>query len=209
MIFYDCSVAPNPRRARMFILEKGLEIETHDIPMGPGARLDPAYLEVNPGGTIPALVTDEGPVLTENLGIAAYLEARHPERPLMGRTALEKGEVLTWHAFAEFYGGAPVGEALRNAHPAFENRALPGRLDLPQIPALAERGHLRLTHYWDRLEERLTGREWLATDTFTLADITAFVFADFARVVKARIPETHTAATAWFERIKARPSAQA
>jgi glutathione S-transferase len=207
MLFYDCSTAPNPRRARMFIAEKGLDIETHDISIAKGEQLGDAFRAVNPRATLPSLITDEGTVLGENLGIAAYLEARFPEPPLMGRTADEKGLVLTWNAIAEYQGGMPVGEALRNSNPHFRNRALPGPVDFEQIPALAERGIQRIELFFDLLDERLKESPFLACDHFTLADISAFVFVDFARVVKMRLPETHLAAQAWFENVKARPSA--
>lgn len=102
----------------------------------------------------------------------------------------------------------PVAEVLRNTHPAFENRAIPGPVNLPQIPALAERGQARLGRFFDVLEDRLNGRRFLATEDFTFADISAFVFVDFARVIKMRIPEQNKATQAWFERIKDRPSSQ-
>jgi glutathione S-transferase len=207
MLFYDCSTAPNPRRARMFIAEKGWEIETRDISIAKGEQLSPEFKAVNPRATIPVLVTDEGTVLTENLGIAAYLEAACPEPPLMGRTADEKGLVLMWNAMVEQHGGMPVAEALRNTHPAFANRAIPGPTDFPQIPELAERGLKRIGLYWDLLEERLQASPWLAGEVFTLADISAFVFADFARVVKQSIPDHCTATRAWYDAIKSRPSA--
>ncbi|MEX5578339.1 glutathione S-transferase family protein [Pseudophaeobacter sp. A-200-2] len=208
MIFYDCSTAPNPRRARMFLAEKGLSPETHDISIAKGEQLDAAFLAVNPRATIPVLVTDTGTVLTENLGIAAYLEAAHPEPPLMGRTADEKGLVLMWNAIVEQQGGAPVAEALRNSHPAFENRAIPGPDHYAQIPELAERGQARTARFFDLLEERLQDSPFLATDHFTLADISAFVFVDFARVIKMRVPEANTATLAWQEAIRERPSSQ-
>lgn len=208
MIFYDCSTAPNPRRARMFLAEKGLSPETHDISIAKGEQLDAAFLEVNPRATIPVLVTDTGTALTENLGIAAYLEAAHPEPPLMGRTADEKGLVLMWNAIVEQQGGAPVAEALRNTHPAFENRAIPGPDHYAQIPELAERGQARTARFFDLLEERLQDSPFLATDHFTLADISAFVFVDFARVIKMRVPEANTATLAWQEAIRERPSSQ-
>ena len=208
MIFYDCSTAPNPRRARMFLAEKGLSPETHDISIAKGEQLDAAFLAVNPRATIPVLVTDAGTVLTENLGIAAYLEAAHPEPPLMGRTADEKGLVLMWNAIVEQQGGAPVAEALRNTHPAFENRAIPGPDHYAQIPELAERGQARTARFFDLLEERLQDSAFLATDHFTLADISAFVFVDFARVIKMRVPEANTATLAWQEAIRERPSSQ-
>ncbi|MBE1295794.1 MAG: glutathione S-transferase [Rhodobacteraceae bacterium] len=208
MIFYDCSTAPNPRRARMFIAEKGLNPETHDISIAKGEQLDPAFLEVNPRATIPALVTDAGSVLTENLGIAAYLEAAYPEPPLMGRNPDEKGLVLMWNSIVEQHGGAPIAEALRNTHPAFQNRAIPGPDHYAQIPALAERGKSRTARFFDLLEERLKESPFLATDHFTLADISAFVFVDFARVIQMRVPEANGATLAWQAAIRERPSSQ-
>lgn len=207
MIFYDCSTAPNPRRARMFIAEKGLTIETRDISIARGEQLSAEFLRVNPRGTIPVLVTDDGTVLGENLGIAAYLEAKFPEPPLMGTTPEEKGAVMMWNAIVEHQGGLPIAEVLRNSNPHMKGRALPGPVDFEQIPELAERGRHRVGLFFDLLEERLQDSPYLATDRFTLADIAGFVFVDFARVIRARIPEANTATQAWFDAIKARPSA--
>jgi glutathione S-transferase len=208
MLFYDCSTAPNPRRARMFIAEKGLEIETRDISIAKGEQLSNEFLAVNPNGTIPVLVTDEGTALTENLGIAAYLEARFPEPPLMGRTSDEKGLVLMWNSIVEQQGGAPVAEALRNTHPVFEGRAIPGPANYAQIPELAQRGIERVGRFLDMLEGRLAESAYVAGPEFTLADISAFVFVDFARVIKMRIPQENKATQAWFDKVAARPSAQ-
>lgn len=206
MIFYDCSTAPNPRRARMYIAEKGVQIETRDISIAKGEQLDEAFRAVNPRATLPVLVTDEGTVLTENLGIATYLEARFPEPPLMGRTPDEKGLVMMWNAIVEQQGGAPIAEALRNAHPAFRDRAIPGPDNHAQLPELAQRGLARTARFFDLLEGRLKESPFLAGDSFTLADITAFVFVDFARVIKMRVPEGNTATLAWLDSVKSRPS---
>lgn len=208
MLFYDCSTAPNPRRARMFIAEKGVEIESRDISIAKGEQLSDEFRAVNPRATLPVLVTDDGTVLTENMGIAAFLEARFPEPPLMGRTPEEKGLVLMWNAIAEQQGGAPVAEALRNAHPVFKGRALPGPDNYEQLPELAERGKKRVARFFDLLEDRLRQSPFIACDHFTLADISAFIFTDFTRVVKMRIPEENAATLSWYENIKARPSAQ-
>lgn len=208
MIFYDCSTAPNPRRARMFLAEKGLTPESHDISIAKGEQLSDEFRAVNPRATIPVLVTDTGAVLTENLGIAAYLEAHTPEPALMGRTPDEKGLVLMWNSIVEQQGGMPIAEALRNTHPAFENRAIPGPDNYPQLPELAERGLARAHHFFDLLEERLRESPYLAGNEFTLADISAFVFVEFARVIKLRLPAENTASQDWYARVKARPSAQ-
>jgi len=208
MIFYDCATAPNPRRARMFIAEKGLEIETREVSMVKGEQLSEAFRAINPRATIPVLVTDEGTALTENIAIASYLEEIAPEPPLMGTGPDETARVLMWNAIAESQGGQPIGEAFRNSHPAMKGRALPGPLDLPQIPELAERSLTRVDAFFELLEERLSESLWLAGEAFSLADITAFVFVDFARVIKRRIPEANSASLDWFERIRARPSAR-
>ncbi len=208
MLFYDCSTAPNPRRARMFIAEKGLDIETREISIGKGEQLSDDFRAVNPNATVPVLVTDEGSTLTENLGIAAYLEARFPEPPLMGRTPDEKGQVLMWNSIIEQQGGAPVAEALRNTHPAFADRAIPGPVNHAQIPELAQRGSTRVDHFFSFLEQRLSESAFVAGLDFTLADISTFVFVDFARVIKKRIPQENTATLTWFDKVASRPSAQ-
>lgn len=207
MLFYDCATAPSPRRARMFIAEKGLDIESREVSIADGDQLKPEFLAVNPRGTIPVLVTDEGLALTENLGIAAYLEAAYPENPLMGTTPAEKGAVLNWNAWVEQNIGMPIAEALRNSSPHMKDRAIPGPVNYAQIPELAKRGQARIATGFAALEERLQQSDYLATDHFTLADISGFVLVSFGRVVKARIPEENTATQAWFDKINARPSA--
>jgi len=207
MLFYDCSTAPNPRRARMFIAEKGLTIETRDISIAKSEQLETAFLAINPHATIPVLVTDSGAILTENLGIAAYLEAAHPEPPLMGQTPDEKGAVMMWNTIVEQQGGWPIAEVLRNTNPHMKDRAIPGQTNFEQIPALAERGMARVDLFFDLLEERLAQSRFLALDHFSLADITCFVFVDFARVIRRRIPDDNPATLAWFETVGSRPSA--
>ncbi|UYV38577.1 glutathione S-transferase [Rhodobacteraceae bacterium D3-12] len=208
MIFYDCSTAPSPRRARMFIAEKGLDIETREISLAKAEQLSDAFLAINPRATVPVLVTDDGTTLTENIAIAAYLDARFPEPPLLGSTPDERGEIAMWNAIAEGQCGMPVAETLRNSHPAMKGRALPGPLDLEQIPELAARGQQRLGAFFDLLEERLQNSAWVGGAQFSVADITAYVFVDFARVVKTRIPEANTATRAWYDGMAARPSAK-
>ena len=208
MIFFDCATAPSPRRARMFLAEKGIPVETRQVDLRSGEHLGEEFLALNPRGTVPVLVTDKGTVLTENLAIAAYLEAAFPDRPLIGRDPDETGLVWMWTAICEQQGGIAVAEALRNSSPAMKDRALPGPVPYAQIPELAERGRARLARFFDLLEERLQDSPYLAGDRFTLADLTGFVFVDFARVVRMGLPEGHKAAQAWVQRIAERPSAQ-
>ncbi|WP_204115033.1 glutathione binding-like protein [Shimia biformata] len=208
MIFYDCSTAPSPRRARMFIAEKGLKVDSREVSLARNEQFDPAFLEINPRATVPVLITEEGNVLNENLGIAAYLERLCPEPPLIGTNAEETGEIWSWTATAEQTGGIAIAEALRNGNPHMKGRALPGPDDFDQIPELARRGMARSALFFDRLDAHLDGRDFIATERFTLADITCFVFVDFARVIKLRVDDKRPNLNRWYQAVKSRPSAQ-
>ena len=156
---------------------------------------------------MPVLETDDGVTLTENLAIAAYLEEVGDGPKLMGTTPAQKAEILQWAAIAESQGGAAVAEALRNGNPHMKGRALPGPDNYEQIPALAERGVQRAGRFLEMLEQRLQGREWMVGDSFSYADITTFVFVDFARIIKVRVDETKPALNVWYTKMKERPSA--
>ena len=203
---YDCATAPSPRRARILLLEKGVTFETVQVDLRQGEQFGEAYRRVNPQCTVPALRTDEGVVLTDNAAIIAYLEAKFPEPPLLGRTPLDKAEIASWQWRAEFEGLLAVAEALRNASPAMANRALPGPRDYPQIPELAERGRARAQQFFAELDQHLAGRDFIAAGALSIADITAVVAVDFSRIVKLRPLEQHANLRRWRERLAQRPS---
>ena len=204
LTLYDCATAPSPRRARILLAEKGVPHDTVQIDLRSGEHFGEAYRLINPQGTVPALRTDEGVVLTDNTAITAYLEARFPEPPMLGRSPLEKAEIASWQWRVEFEGLLPVADALRNSNPAMVNRALPGLHDFAQIPELAARGLVRVQHFFALLNERLAGREFIAAGQFSLADITAVVTVDFARVVKVKPGEAHPHLLRWREAMQAR-----
>lgn len=203
---YDCATAPSPRRARILLAEKGIRHETVNVDLRSGEQLGEAFRRINPQCTVPALRTDDGVVLTDNAAITAYLEALQPEPPLLGVTPMEKAEVASWNWRAEFEGLIAVAEALRNGSPAMANRALPGPQDYPQIPELAQRGLARVHAFFATLEARLQGRAFLATERFSVADITAAVAVDFARVVKVKPGEQHPNLLRWRTSLAGRPS---
>jgi len=203
---YDCATAPSPRRARILLAEKGIAHETVQVDLRSGEQLGEAYRRINPLCTVPALRTDDGLLLTDNAGIAAWAEAACPQPPLLGLTPAEKAEVASWNWRIEFEGLIAIAEALRNSAPAMAGRALPGPVDYPQIPALAERGLARLQQFLVTLEQRLAGREFVATERFSVADITAVVAVDFARVVKVRPGEQHPQLLRWRAAMALRPS---
>ncbi|HLX79046.1 MAG TPA: glutathione S-transferase [Burkholderiales bacterium] len=203
---YDCATAPSPRRARILLAEKGVAHETVQVDLRNGEQLSDAYRKINPQCTVPALRTDEGLLLTDNAAITAYLEARFPQPPLLGSTPQEKAEIASWNWRVEFEGLLAIAEALRNSAPAMANRALPGPVDYPQIPALAQRGLARVQQFFVTLNERLAGRDFIAADRFSVADITAVVAVDFARVVKVRPGEQHPQLQRWRAALAQRPS---
>jgi glutathione S-transferase len=203
---YDCATAPSPRRARILLAEKGIAHDTVQVDLRSGEQLGEAYRRINPQCTVPALRTEEGLMLTDNAAITAYVEARYPQPPLLGETPAEKAEIASWNWRVEFEGLLAIAEAFRNGSPAMANRALSGAVDYPQIPALAERGLARVAQFFTVLNERLAGRDFIAADRFSVADITAVVAVDFARVVKQKPGEQHPHLLRWRTAMASRPS---
>lgn len=205
-VLYDCSTAPSPRRARILLAEKGVAHETVQVDLRNKEQLGEAFRAINPRCTVPVLRTDEGALLTDNAGIAAYAEARWPEPPLLGTTPLEKAEVASWNARIEAEGFMAVAEALRNSAPAMADRALPGPVNFAQIPALAERGVQRAQQFLDMLDAHLAGRDFVVGDRLSLADISAAVVVDFARIVKVKPGEQHANLLRWRAALAQRPA---
>lgn len=206
LTLFDCATAPSPRRARILLAEKGIPHATVQVDLRSGEQLGEAFRRINPQCTVPALQTEEGAVLTDNAAITAYVEAVWPEPPLLGRTPLEQAEIASWNWRIEFEGLLAIAEGLRNGSPAMANRALPGPRNYAQIPELAQRGQQRVQDFFLTLEERLQGREFIATDRFSIADITAVVAVDFARAVKVKPGEQHPHLQRWRAAMAQRPA---
>ncbi len=208
MKFYDCSTAPSPRRARIFIAEKGLEIETIDISIRDGAHMTEEFQAINPHCTLPVLELDDGTHLVTSTGIWHYLEAVHPEPPLMGATAAEKGVIadLQWHI--EFDGFMAMAEALRNTVPAMKGRALTGPVDYEQISELGERGKLRSQRFLDGIDGMIGDKPFATGDHYSVADIDLMIMVDFAGWLKLKLPEDAANAQRWYQSVSSRPSAK-
>ncbi len=204
--FYDCATAPSPRRARILLAEKGVAHETVAIDLRRNEQLGDAYRAINPQCTVPALRLDDGVVLTDNAAIAAYLEARYPEPALLGSTPLEKAEIASWNWRIEFEGLLAIAEAMRNSAPALKDRALAGPVGYAQIPQLAQRGLDRLHHVFATLDAHLAARRTIASDRFSIADITAVVAVDFARVVRVKPDDRHPHLLRWRAAMAERPA---
>ena len=198
---YDCSTAPSPRRARILLAAKCIRHDTVQVDLRNGEQLGEAYRKINPQCTVPALRTEEGVLLTDNAAITAWAEAQYPDPPLLGATPLEKAEIASWNWRVEFEGLLAIAEAMRNTSPALANRALPGPADYAQIPELGKRGLERLQRFMVVLNERLDGRDYIAGGCFSVADITAVVAVDFARIVKVKPGEQHPHLLRWREKV--------
>lgn len=210
MILYDFEKAPNARRVRWFLAEKGIEVETRPIDLPGGENIGPKYLAMNPRGLIPTLVLDDGTVLDESVSICRYFEELHPEPNLMGQDAKEKALIDCWQRRVEFDGLASVALAYRNSAPHFANRAVPGCPEpTEQLPAMVERGLMLTRRFFDQLDKRLGETEYVAGDRFTIADITALTTLTFARWIKEKPGEQHANIARWFETVSARPASRA
>lgn len=208
MRLFDFKRAPNPRRARMIIAEKGIDVEVVPVNLYRMEQLSPEFMSINPAGTLPVLETDDGTYLTETVAICSYLEELFPEPALMGKSAIEKALVLNWNNIVEQAGFFAVAETLRNWSPGFKNRVFPGPVDYPQMPELIDRGRMRTQQFFDRIEARLAETACLAGDNYSLADISLLAVTDFTGWVEINPLENRPALARWYQQASDRPSAR-
>jgi len=206
---YDWHIGVNPRRLRIFLAEKGIEVEYVEVGQK-DRRLAPWYIEKYPHALVPMLELDDGACIGEVRAIAGYVEELHPEPPLLGRNARERAIVAMWEQRAYEEGLLAAAELFRNAHPAFVDRGLPGSADpIPQIPALCERARGRLGRFLRKFDAQLAENEFVAGPRWTLADATTLCAVDFARRSDTIIPPECRNLARWHEAVSARPSATA
>jgi len=202
MKLYDSAAAPNPRRVRIFLAEKGIEVPTVPIDIGRAENRQPEFLAKNPMGGVPVLELDDGTFLAESVAICRYFEGLQPEPALMGTDARERALVEMWNRRMENEIAVPAMQSFRNTHDFFKGR-------IPQVPeygAVAGK-HAKTRLIW--LDEELADREFVAGDRYTIADITALVGVDFGRVTDIRIEPDQKNLQRWYEAVSSRPSAKA
>ncbi len=210
MKLYIWSIAPNPRRVCIYLIEKGVEVPMEEVGVPGKPILDPAFLEKAPHRRVPVLELDDGTLISEAMAICRYFEARHPDPPLMGADPLEMALVEMWERMSEFEGLFAVAESFRNAKRSFAGRALPGVAgELAQIPELIERGKQRAGIYFDKLDTRLGEARFLAGDRFTVADITAYCTVDFAKFIEMGVSDDRAHLARWYEEVAERESIRA
>jgi len=209
MRLFDFKRAPNPRRVRIFLAEKNVDIPKVPVNLFRMEQLSAEFLAINPGGTVPVLETDDGTYIAESIAICRYLESLYPEPPLFGTDARSEALILMWSNICENEGYSAVAEILRNLSPGFRHRVFPGPADIEQMPALVERGRQRAQQFFDRIETQLSAGQFLAGDAFSVADITLLTIIDFATWVDFDAAAERPALAAWHQNMSARPSAGA
>jgi glutathione S-transferase len=203
MKLYDGGRAPNPRRVRIFLAEKGIKIPAEQVDLGALQQRTETYTAINPMQRVPALVLDDGTVIAESIAICRYFEGLYPDPPLFGRGALETALVEMWNRRAELHLLLPASSVFQHLHPAM------APMVAPQVPEWGEANKPRVQAFLHFLDGELKDRAYVAGADFTVADITAMVAVDFMRVSKLAVPDTLTNLKRWHLAVAARPSAAA
>ena len=203
MKLYDTPLAPNPRRVRWFMAEKGIDdVEIVPVNLFEGQHKTPEYLAKAGLPNVPMVEMDDGTCVTESIAICRYLEAKYPEPNLFGRTPEEAAVIEMWLRRIEMMVATPLMIGVRHAHPAM------GALEA-QVPVIGEHNLAGATRALRILDRQLSGRDWIAADRLTIADIVAFVGLDFGRMIKFQAPEELTHLARWADAMRERPAAAA
>ena len=201
-LYNEHNPAPNPRRVRIFLAEKGICMPFVHVPMRQGAHKSPEYVLKNSLGQVPVLELDDGSTLSESIAICRYLEELHPAPALFGNDAWKRARVEMWTRRIEFALLSRIGAVWLNAHPYTAHLGTQYK-DYGE----ASRARAIKTMHW--LNDELKEREFLATDCFSMADIVALTTIDFATFIGIETPAELTHLQAWHARVSARPSAAA
>lgn len=203
MKLYDSKVAPNPRRVRIFLAEKGVSIPTEQIDIGQRDQKSEAFTQLNPLQTAPVLVLDDGTAISESVAICRYIEETHPQNPLFGTDALSRAQVEMWNRRCELAFQLPVQFAFRHAHPAMKE------LEVPQIPEMVEPMKQKALAFLAIANAQLAKSEFIAGPSFSIADITLLCAVDWMKPARIALPEGLAHVRRWSEAVSARPSASA
>lgn len=203
MLLYDTKVAPNPRRVRIFLAEKGVSVPMVQVDLGKMEHKQTDYSKINPLQRTPALVLDDGTTITESIAICRYFEELHPEPNMFGRGASGCAIVEMWRRRVELNLMMPTALVFRHTHPAMAS------LEVPQIAQVAETNRPRVLDFLKVLDERLAQSRWLGGDDFSIADTDGLVAMDFLRFARIQPPPELTNVARWHDELSARPSAKA
>ncbi len=202
MLLHESATAPNPRRVRIFLAEKGIAVPTVQVDIASRANRQPEFLARNPLGGLPVLELDDGTCIAESVAICRYFEEQQPNPPLMGTDARDRAVVEMWQRRMEFEVAQCVFQCFQNTHKFFAGR-------IEQVPEYGEVARRKLLARLAWLDGELAARKFVAGDRYTIADITAQVGIDFARVIGLRIEPEQSNLARWHAEVSARPSAKA
>lgn len=203
MKLYDGGKAPNPRRVRIYLAEKGLSVPLVPIDMGAMEHRSDAVASRNPLRRLPVLELDDGTIITESIAICRYFEELNPEPPLFGVGAVGKARVEMWQRRLELNFLVTIANAFRHIHPAMKE------WEVPQLPEWGEINKPKAVEFMALFDKELASREFAAGDDYSVADITGLVAMDFLKPARIAVPEELSNLRRWYEALKARPSADA
>jgi glutathione S-transferase len=203
MKLYDSKSAPNPRRVRIFLAEKGIEVPTEQVDIAGKQNRGPDYQKLNPLSGVPILQLDDGTVIAETVAICRYFEETKPTPPLFGATPKEKAMVEMWNRRLELNVCSPIYNAFRHSNAFFADR-------IEQVPQWGEQQGREAAKMMEWFDGQLEGKKFAAGDHYSIADITALCAFDFARVIRLKIdPDKHKNLARWHQEVSSRPSAKA
>ncbi|MEX0344386.1 MAG: glutathione S-transferase [Rhizobiaceae bacterium] len=203
MKLFDGGRAPNPRRVRVFLAEKGIEVPLVPVDMGQLGHRAPEISQRNPLQRLPVLELDDGTILTESVAICRYFEALQEEPPLFGTGALGTAQVEMWQRRIEFHFLFPVAQAFRHIHPAMVG------WEMPQVAEWGEANKPKAVDFMRFLDGELSARPFVAGDHYSIADITAMIAVDFLKPARIVMPEALKNLQRWYGEVSSRPSANA
>ncbi|MBB6013133.1 glutathione S-transferase [Aquamicrobium lusatiense] len=203
MKLFDGGRAPNPRRVRVFLAEKGIEVPIVPVDMGAMEHRSAEVSGRNPLQSLPVLELDDGTILTETVAICRYFEEIQPAQPLFGEGAVGRALVEMWQRRVELELFMRVAHAFRHIHPAMKE------WEVPQIPEWGEANKPKVTKFLHFLDGELANREFIAGDAYTIADITGLIAIDFMKPARIALPDDCVHVRRWYEAVSARPSAAA
>jgi glutathione S-transferase len=203
MKLYDGGRAPNPRRVRVFLAEKGIEVPLVPVDMGAMGHRDEEVASRNPLRRLPVLELDDGTIITESVAICRYFEELHPEPPLFGTGAVGRAQVEMWQRRMELNFLSAIAAAFRHLHPAMKE------WEVPQVAEWGEANKPKALEFLALLDRELASREFVAGDSYSIADITGLIGIDFMKPARLAVPEELGNVRRWYDAVAARPSAKA
>ncbi len=210
MKLYDFNLAPGPRRVRIFLKEKNIELPLVEVNTREKGQFTESFRQKNPGFTIPVLELDDGTCISETVAICRYFEETHPEPCLFGHDTVSRAVTEMWNRRVELQGYQSIGDIVRNTAPMFADRGLAGvEGGVPQIAALAERGRGAIARFSTFIDKQLSDNQYVAGANYSIADITLYVTYEFAKRGEVEIPHDCSNLRRWWDEVSQRPSMDA